>query len=222
MNVLLSGVVGSRAYGLGTPESDIDRLGIFAEPTRNLLGLVSPKESHVTSKPDTTFHEARKAARLMLSGNPTVTELLWLDHHEKLSPLGGELLSIRTAFLSAQRVRDAYLGYAASQFKRLRDRSDGSFSSGTRKRTEKHARHLVRLLQQGVQLYSTGQLTVRLDDPDAVRRMGSDIAEHPVRGEELIATTGRAFDGKTVLPEQADVKTVEAWLQKVRAHYYTP
>lgn len=87
--ILLSGVVGSTAYGLAGPDSDVDRLGIFAVPTLSLLGLTPPEESHVTSKPDTTLHEAGKAARLMLAGNPTVTELLWLpdDLYEVRTPL---------------------------------------------------------------------------------------------------------------------------------------
>jgi hypothetical protein len=33
--VLLSGIVGSQAYGLATPDSDVDRLGMFAFPTES-------------------------------------------------------------------------------------------------------------------------------------------------------------------------------------------
>ena len=76
--VLLSGVVGSTAYGLDTPDSDTDRLGIFAAPTVAFHGLHKPQESHVTTSPDATFHEAAKWVRLALGGNPTVTELVWL------------------------------------------------------------------------------------------------------------------------------------------------
>ncbi|HEU5352848.1 MAG TPA: nucleotidyltransferase domain-containing protein [Actinocrinis sp.] len=113
--VLLSGIVGSTAYGLAGPGSDVDRLGMYAAPTRELLGLHQPRESHVTTKPDATFHEAGKAARLMLAGNPTATELLWLpdDLYETRTALGEEAIALRGAFLSAKRVRDAYLGYAA-------------------------------------------------------------------------------------------------------------
>ena len=77
-NVLLSGVVGSVAYGLDTEDSDVDRLGVFAAPTERLLGLHPPKPSIVSSKPDATFHEAGKFASLALNVNPTITELMWL------------------------------------------------------------------------------------------------------------------------------------------------
>lgn len=55
------------------------RRGMFASPTLELLGLRVAPESHVTAKPDATFHEAAKAARLILAGNPTASELLWLS-----------------------------------------------------------------------------------------------------------------------------------------------
>jgi predicted nucleotidyltransferase len=39
VNIILSGIVGSTAYGLDTPESDVDRAGIFAVDTEELFGL---------------------------------------------------------------------------------------------------------------------------------------------------------------------------------------
>src|SRR4051794_39420553 len=138
--ILLAGIVGSTAYGLATPDSDIDRLGLFAAPTRSLLGLRTPRESIVTTSPDRTLHEARKWCNLALGGNPTVMELVWLpdDLYETRTPFGDELIGIRSAFLSAKRVRDAYLGYATQQFRKLENRGDGSFSADTRRRTAKH------------------------------------------------------------------------------------
>ena len=103
--VLLSGIVGSTAHGLAGPGSDVDRLGLYATPTLALLGLKTPKESHVQTDPDVTFHEAGKAARLILDGNPTASELLWLpdDLYEVRTPLGDEAIAIRTAFLREPR-----------------------------------------------------------------------------------------------------------------------
>ena len=148
--VLLAGVVGSTAYGLAHAGSDTDRLGVFAAPTETFHDLTFPRESHVTTHPDATYHEARKFCRLVLGCNPTVTELLWLpgDLYEVTTPSGAELVAMRSGFLSARGVRNAYLGYATQQFRKLETRGDGSFSADTRKRTAKHARHLWRLVQQ--------------------------------------------------------------------------
>ena len=128
--VLLAGIVGSTAYGLAGPGSDVDRLGVFAAPTLSLLGLDAPALSRVSTEPDVTMHEAGKAARLLLGANPTVTELLWLpdDLYDQRTRLGAELVEIRSAFLSARRVRDAYLGYASQQFRKLPGRPDRAAS----------------------------------------------------------------------------------------------
>ncbi|GGX59476.1 nucleotidyltransferase domain-containing protein [Streptomyces fructofermentans] len=224
-NVLLSGIVGSTAYGLAHEDSDVDRLGMFAAPTEDLHGLHRPKESHVTTHPDSTLHEAAKWCRLALGGNPTVTELVWLpdELYEVRTPLGDELIGIRTTLLSAKRVRDAYLGYATQQFKRLYDRGDGSFSADTRRRTAKHARHLWRLCHQGFELYSTGALSIRVENPAAYHAFGEEVAADAMAALPLLKRYESAFDEtRSVLPELPDEAPAEAWLRRVRAHYYTP
>lgn len=225
-HVLLSGIVGSTAYGLARPGSDVDRLGIYAVPTEQLHGLRGPTETHVFTAPDRTLHEAAKWCRLALGGNPTVMELVWLpgELYEVRTSLGNELIDIRRSLLSAKRVRDAYLGYATQQFRRLEARGDGSFSADTRKRTAKHARHLKRLCHQGLELYTTGRLTIRVDDPQEYHDFGEQVATHGVdAARPLLAEYEAAFDrNRSTLPEQPDESAVEAWLQRVRAHFYEP
>lgn len=223
--VLLAGIVGSTAYGLDHAGSDVDRIGTYAAPTEAFHGLHPPlgrEASYVTTAPDATYHEAGKIAALMLKGNPTVTELAWLDTYEVRHPLGGELIGIRSAFLSAKAVRNAYLGYATQQMQRLVSRGDGSFSSDTRKRTEKHGRHLWRLLQQGTALHLTGRLSVRLDDDavDQCREFGRRIGDDAEIGKRAIRRAEELFDGPGVLPDEPDVASAEAWLLRVRREFY--
>lgn len=222
-NILLAGIVGSHAYGLATEDSDIDRLGVYAAPTELVLGLHPPADSVVSTKPDATYHEARKYVSLALKCNPTVTELLWLEEsYEVVTDSGAELVGIRASFLSASYVRNAYLGYATQQFRRLEGRGDGSFSSDTRKRTEKHARHLLRLLTQGLELFETGTLTVRLASPEDYREFGMRIAAGDlVAARREIDSAERAFDtAKTPLPEHPDEKQAGDWLLQVRRLYW--
>lgn len=223
--VLLSGIVGSTAYGLAHEGSDIDRLGVFAAPTEEFHGLHAPRASHVTSAPDRTLHEAAKWCRLALGGNPTAGELVWLpdELYEVRTPLGDELIAIRSSLLSARRVRAAYLGYAAQQAKRLTDRAAaGPLPAGARARTAKHARHLKRLCHQGLGLYTTGRLEIRLEDPDAFRAFGERVAEEPAHALRSLASYERAFDeARSPLPDHPDEAPAEAWLRRVRAHHYT-
>jgi predicted nucleotidyltransferase len=224
MHVLLSGIVGSTAYGLARPASDVDRLGVFAVDTAQLHGLQRPAESHVTTHPDLTLHEAAKWARLALAGNPTVTELVWLpeDLYEVRTELGDELIAIRHSLLSAERVRAAYLGYATQQFARLTNRGDGSFSADTRHRTAKHARHLMRLCHQGYELYTTGRLTIRVENPDRYHEFGEAVAADPAAAEPLLRRHEALFDtAASPLPDRPDPALAEAWLHRVRAAHYT-
>lgn len=226
MHPILTGTVGSTAYGLNTATSDVDTLGIFVHPTEKFFGLSKPAESVVTNDPDVTMHEAAKYCRLALKCNPSVLELLWLPHNllTGWSADSVSLIRARNAFLSAPYVRNAYLGYATQQFKELKSRGDGKFSSDTGKRTAKHARHLFRLLNQGTQLYLTGTLTVEVDDPEMYHKFGERVAEgNTLWAEKALTDAEKIFnDRPSVLPEKPDSERIEQWLRTVRYHYLDP
>jgi hypothetical protein len=228
--VLLSGVVGSTAYGLDYEGSDIDRLGMFAAPTERWHGLTPPTINDLTwsseTKPDVVMHEALKVVSLCLVCNPTATELLWLPEafYETRTPLGDELIGLRQSFVSAGKVRDSYLRYAQRQFAKLEARGDGSFSSDTRKRTSKHARHLWRLVQQGTDLNACGKLSVRLDGVQAA--MCTEFGQRVASGDldvarAYLASAQRHFDeDPSALPDRPDERVAQAWLLRVRREFY--
>lgn len=176
MTVVLEGVVGSVAYGLDHAGSDIDRLGVFVAPTEQIVGLGwgDRQQTRVENRPDRTVHEVGKFLRLALKANPTITELLWLPAYTTCTHDGAALIEIRQRLLSSKAVRDSYGGYAHAQVRRLETRGD-TFSADTRHRTEKHARHVYRLLIQGEEILRTGALTVRLEPSQAgdARMMGA-------------------------------------------------
>jgi hypothetical protein len=220
MHELLVGTVGSTAYGLNTDTSDIDTLAVFARPTADLHGLTIPDESIVSHNPDRTAHEVRKFCHLARSVNPTITELMWLPDrlYQVRHPLGNELIGIRRRFLSARRVRAAYLGYATQQFRRLEARGDGSFSADTRKRTAKHARHLMRLCAQGLGLYAGGRLDVVVTDPEKFHTFGERVAAGDIpAARSLINAYEEAFDShSSPLPDAPDLDAIDAYLRRVR------
>ncbi|MEY9876939.1 putative nucleotidyltransferase [Streptacidiphilus sp. MAP12-33] len=215
--VLLEGVVGSTAYGLAHAGSDVDRLGVFAVPTERLFGLHRPGESMVTTAPDRTLHEAAKWCRLALSANPTASELVWLpdDCYLLRSPLGEELIAIRGSFLSERAVRSAYLGYATQQFRKLSAKEErGEAPPG---RLAKHARHLLRLLEQGVHLHRSGELRIRVEDPERLRAEGERMAARPSLAGARLAAAEEAFSAPGALPDRPDERPAESWLRTVRS-----
>ncbi|MFC9995779.1 DNA polymerase beta superfamily protein [Nocardia sp. NPDC127526] len=222
MDLILEGIVGSTAYGLNTPASDIDYAGIYVEPTANLLGLHPPSRERATKKgrddADATYHEIGKAMGLMLSCNPTAMEILWLDEHLLTTPFGEELIALRSNFLSAKRVRDAFFGYAMSQFSRLVKR--GRFQGSLDTRREKHARHTMRLLVQGLTLYTTGHLPIDMTHKrDFIFDFGKTIAADPdaEAAAEILAIYEDAFnDARTALPTEPNEAPLEDLLQRIR------
>lgn len=219
--IVLSGIVGSTAYGLGHSGSDRDRLGMFIAPTEQLLVLDDYLGSHdapetvVFHEPsDAQFHEAGKYVRLALSCNPTATELLWLNEYEVEDSFGGRLIRLREDCLSAPRVKDAYLGYAKTQLMRILERKPEEEGGMNERRMRKHALHMARLVRQGHELYTTGQLTVKVADPGWYREFQSGTKEQWAAWFE---TAREKFDAaSTVLPEVPRRDRLGAWLLDVR------
>jgi len=224
---ILRGIGGSTAHGLATAESDIDMHGVFSYPTEAFWHIRKPPMSIVKTSPDESYHELEKFLALAGKSNPTVLELLWLDDYTDMEPDWGQhLLDIRSSFLSAERVRGAYLGYATQQFKKLEEsdrkaQSDSTgqdpyFESSTKRRTRKHAKHLIRLLEAGIRLYTTGELQVRVEDPDKYHAI---MDEWPLGEVAHYATEQiEKFNTLTsVLPARADWNIIERYLHDYRA-----
>lgn len=212
--VLLSGVVGSTAYGLAGPNSDIDTLTTFAWPTEELYRIIKPPESIVSHEPDVTRHEIEKYCRLALGCNPTAIELLWLEDYTEITKFGQQLIDIRRRFLSAKKVRDAYLGYATQQLSRLNTQK-------TKDKAAKNARHLYRLLFQGLELYSEGTLPIRLKDPDKFITFGNKVAEGDV---DLAKSTIREYESRfdnanCALHQEPMYDEIDSFLVRVRYCY---
>lgn len=231
-HILFEAVVGSQAYGLATEASDIDRLGVYLEPTSKLVGIDAPARHSVTkvgkdAQGDWCCHELGKAISLWLQCNPTVTELLWLppiettwgpraelvymapgDYGGLTHHVASQLRHQRRKFLSTKAVLNAYGGYARQQVKKLMRRDDGSFSSSTKNRTAKHARHCMRLLLQGEELLLDGKLTV---DCSEHREWLFDMGELATKNIEGFVSAWTIRDNlfklasyKSVLPDKPD------------------
>jgi hypothetical protein len=226
-NLLLLGVVGSTAQGLASASSDRDVTGVFAHPTEALFRFDRPADSVVTHHPDSALHEIEKFLRLALTSNPAALELLWLDEYETLTESGRELLGIRESFLGTDTVRDAYLGYAKAQWKRVGtrtaspERGAGADRAGSGERLQKGIRHTVRLLEQAQILLSTGHVAVAVADRrfylDELPELADDRLHELVR-ERL----DRVAAMPSVLPDAPDREAAERLLRGIRYRFLQP
>lgn len=171
INVGLLVVGGSRAYGLDTPTSDWDYRGFFVAPVSDLVGLRRTKQTWEQSEPDDiVLHEVGPLATLALSGNPTFLEVLSTPDPLITSPLADDLRANMDAFLS-EAVRQRFYGYAVSQLKAARNAASGRSQQPSLK-AQKSARHLLRVLQQGIHLLETGEVRVRVPNRDELFEFG--------------------------------------------------
>ena len=207
-------VVGSTAYGLAEPGSDLDRRGIYLPPADlhwSLEGVPAQVENDATEE---VYWELEKFLVLALKANPNVLECLHTPLVELAAPLGQELLAMRAAFVS-KLVYQTYNGYVVSQFRKL--------EQDLRARGEirwKHAMHLVRLLLAGVAVLREGLVPVEVAPEERERLLAIRRGEVPwddVNAWRL--ELHRAFDAAyeaTALPDRPDYARANAFLLRAR------
>lgn len=180
---------------------------------------------------DLTIYSLRKWAKLAAQGNPTVLLPLFVPESEivEVNWQGRQLLEpeTRDLFLSKECGR-RFIGYLDNQ----RDCMMGLKPQRTN-RPEliaemgfdgKYAYHAVRLGMQGVELLSTGGITLPIPEPDRTwlknLRIGTytkqdaldRIAAHRAELEALMATTP--------LPDRPDPREIDCWLIEMYQSYW--
>jgi uncharacterized protein len=207
-------VVGSTAYGLAEPGSDVDRRGVYLPPAELHWSLEGVPEQVENDATEEVYWELEKFLVLALKANPNVLECLHTPIVELAAPLGEELLAMRSAFLS-KLVYQTYNGYVVSQFRKL--------EQDRRARGEirwKHAMHLIRLLLGGIAVLREGLVPVEVAPAQrerllAIRR--GEVSWPTVNAWRL--DLHRAFDAAyeaTSLPERPDYARANAFLIRAR------
>ena len=220
-NIILEGVTGSTAYGLATENSDVDIKGVYLLSLKDVLSLGFDPQ-HTTkdhTNPDWVYHEVGKFMKLVISGNPTVTELLYLNEYTILTEIGQVLVDNRASFLSTQSVSRAYRGYAYSQALKLNNRTQQGlegYDSGLKKRFAKHTRHCFRLLMQARQLLETGTLQIKVtpEEREYLFAMGEKSADEVIK--EYFRQDSEFENIKSVLPDKPDYKKINEILYDIR------
>jgi hypothetical protein len=117
--LLFKTLIGSRAYGCSTEESDWDYKGVYAQHPEDIMSF-GYKEQKNESK-DEEYFELRRFVELASSSNPTVIELLWMpeDCIRHIHPAFQHLIDNRDAFLTKE-CRHSFAGYAIQQIKKAR------------------------------------------------------------------------------------------------------
>ncbi|MFC5718940.1 DNA polymerase beta superfamily protein [Streptomyces gamaensis] len=217
-HTILSVVAGSRAFGLSTAASDVDRRGVYVAPTADFWRMVKPPAHVEGPLPEQFSWEVERFCELALSGNPNILEVLHSPLVEQCSGLGAELRELAPAFLS-RKVHATFGRYAGAQFTRAANHRDREGEPRW-----KQIMHTLRLMISGAVLLESG--TVRIDVGPyrerllAVRRGELSWDEVGAWRDELGVRLDRAL-ATSPLPEHPDTTRVENWLVSVRRRSLT-
>ena len=187
---ILRSLVGSTVHGLENPGTDDrDEMGVCIEPREYVVGLrpfehwvYRTQDEGVPSGPgdlDLTIYGLRKFCRLAMKGSPTSLLILFTDGDHVLvrTDLGARLQELAPTFITKRTAR-AFLGYLDTQRRGLlgtRHATRTRELSATHGYDTKYAMHALRIGHQGVELMTTGRISLPIAEPTraellAVRR----------------------------------------------------
>ncbi|MGW4483283.1 nucleotidyltransferase domain-containing protein [Amycolatopsis sp. NPDC004368] len=226
--------VGSAVHGTSLDgQGDRDEMGLCVEPPEYVAGLRRFEQYVFRTQPqgvrsgpddlDLVGYSLRKWMRLAQNGNPTVLLPLFVPEQEivRITGAGHELRANADRIVS-RRAGAKFAGYFKSQRRRLVEakaaRPELVEAHGF---DTKYAMHMVRVGVQGVELLTTGRLTLPMADPWRtwlldLRRGRHTQAEALAAAEELERELAALVGDGSPLPEGPD----EAWADDflVRAH----
>lgn len=164
MTQILRVLVGSRAHGLHTEESDYDWRGVYVNPTSEILkiGGTTQQTSWIEGKEDDTSWELGKFLLMATKCNPTILEVFKAQRTALTSRdegidirLGMELQALFPHVWNSTDVFNAFRGYAKNQQKKFLDGKDT--------RPHKYAVAYLRTLYLAVQLLETGTFDLNME-----------------------------------------------------------
>ena len=225
--IALLGLLGSRAYGMAREDSDYDLRAIYQAPPRQLLTLDRPQDTIDRTEPDATMWELNHFARLAANANPNILELLWAPDANLgpvvglpsasfsiTDPTGQTLRAHRKLFISKLALH-SYGGYATAQLKKAQAGTGGSRGVKHLQR-EKFIRHLFRLFDQGAQLLETGDMDIRVKDPEKLMAQGkwelSKVEEEFAKKDALLKELAEKSD----IPARPDMEAINDLLYRIR------
>ena len=178
---------------------------------------------------DVVIYSARKWARLALTGNPTVLLVLFVPDQDVVfrNQVGTELVDNAQRFVS-RLAATRFLGYLNSQ----KSAMTGGRGAHTNRPElvavhgydTKHAMHALRLGLQGIELLTTGRITLPVPEPHlsylrAIRRGEIPLAE-VIDAVTDAETRLVALRSQSSVPAEPDRPWIDDWLHRSYVDYW--
>ena len=172
MKTVYEVLYGSRAYGTATPDADIDIRGILLPTIDESLSMVELKDIRYEKEndkgilEDVVMYPIQKFFRLAVKSNPSVCEWMFVssENIRIMEPAGKMIRDNRLMFLSKE-IYPRFRGFAYSEFSSLTKLTGKTGEKRKKKILEygynpKSASNCIRLLEQGIELLETANLTM--------------------------------------------------------------
>jgi len=238
--LILTGFRGSIAHNLHIPREkddvfgidDVDYMEFYCFPIEYYLSLEGYQRTQDVEEEkhddiDIVRYEIRKALHLLANCNPNVVQFLYNkpQHYQHISKGAKLLLAQKDIFVNKRRIKEAFIGYAHDQLKRLVRGAFKGYMGEKRKRIvkqfgydTKNATTLIRLLRQGKEFLQTGMLKVyRDEDRDLlldIKRGKYSLDELQVMAKREFAQVEAAYKSSS-LPEESNKAKINELLVKI-------
>ncbi len=172
---------------------------------------------------DVIIYSARKWARLALAGNPTVLLVLFVPDEEVVfrTGAGAELAANAHRFVS-RLAAARYLGYLQGQKAAMTGQAGAHTNRpelvAVHGYDTKYAMHALRLGLQGIELLTTGRITLPVPEPHREYLRSIRRGERPLA--EVLAAVGEAearleeLADSAAVPDGPDRRWVDDWLHR--------
>ena len=172
---------------------------------------------------DVIIYSARKWARLALAGNPTVLLVLFVPDEEVVfrNQAGAELAGNAHRFVS-RLAASRFLGYLKTQKAAMTGQAGAHTNRpelvAVHGYDTKYAMHALRLGLQGIELLSTGRITLPVPEPGRAYLRSIRRGERPLAEvlDAVADTEARLIElrDSPAIPDQPDRRWVDDWLHR--------
>lgn len=166
---------GSTAYGLNTPESDVDFRGVFVntEPSK-ILGLEKHEHVQKQETDDIVYYEVRKFFELLRNGNTGALEILFSEEMPLDTTVEFETLvrPNKLKFVDTEKMFKCLLGYMQGERRLANGERTGQLGGKRKAALEKYGfspknfTQLFRLANCGMALFEKGYFPVNMKEYD--------------------------------------------------------
>lgn len=174
---------GSAAHGAKIDNrSDFDLLGVYIPPLEEIVGIRDVDSHYVWSTAgdkvrnsaediDMTMYSLRKWAKLATSGNPTAIEFMFVDNLAPKGKIWDTFIAPNTSAFLSSKAGLHFKGFCEHMLRTLKGEGVGKRGQRPDLIAEfgydtKAAMHLIRVLNEGVELMQTGRITLPRPEKD--------------------------------------------------------